>query len=57
MMEEAGGGGLRAEILEAEARRLSLVRLQMVEAHPFWGYLLLQMRFMPAEVPVFAATD
>jgi len=30
----------------------------MLEVHPFWGYLLLQVRLLPVcELPTFAATD
>ncbi len=43
---------------ERESRRLHAVRLQMVETHPFWGYLLLQVRLVQAaDLPTFAATD
>jgi predicted metal-dependent peptidase len=49
---------LTAEELEAEARRLSSLRTQMLEAHPFWGYLLLQVKLVPCEtLPTFAGTD
>lgn len=42
----------------AEARRCSGLRMQMLEAHPFWGYLLLQVELVAApELPAFAATD
>ncbi len=47
----------QAEI-DAEAERLSAVRMQMLEAHPFWGYMLLQVRLVPAvELPSYVATD
>ncbi|MDD4097171.1 MAG: VWA-like domain-containing protein [Lentisphaeria bacterium] len=43
---------------DAEAERLSALRMQMLEMHPFWGYLLLQMRLLPApRLPTYAATD
>ncbi len=42
----------------AERRRIHSLRMQMVEAHPFWGYLLLQVRLVPApDLHAFAATD
>ena len=41
-----------------EADRISKLRLEMLQAHPFWGYLLLQIKILPApELPCFAATD
>lgn len=41
-----------------ELRRISALRMQMLEMHPFWGYLLLQLRIVPApDLPSFAATD
>ena len=44
--------------IQDEARRLSSLRMQMLEMHPFWGYLLMQVRFVPQEdLPTFAATD
>ncbi len=47
-----------AAVVEAEARRVTLLRMDMVEAHPFWGHLLLQVRLVPAPtLPSFAATD
>ncbi|HOA12871.1 MAG TPA: VWA-like domain-containing protein [Myxococcota bacterium] len=46
------------DILAAEARRVSFVRMQMLQMHPFWGYLLLQMKLVPApSLESFAATD
>jgi predicted metal-dependent peptidase len=42
----------------AERRRIHTLRMQMVEAHPFWGHLFLQVRLVPAPgLPAFAATD
>lgn len=47
-----------AAIVAAEARRVSALRMQMLEQHPFWGYLLLQTKLVPApQLPTFAATD
>ena len=44
--------------IDAEAQRLAALRMQLLEMHPFWGYLLLQVRLVPAvELPTFAATD
>ena len=41
-----------------EEERLRLLRLQLLEAHPFWGHLLLQLRVeLAPELPGFAATD
>lgn len=42
----------------AEAGRLSALRMQLLELHPFWGYLLLQMRLLAApDLPAYAMTD
>ena len=42
----------------AEAQRVSSLRMQMLEMHPFWGYLLLQVKLVPApDLQSFAATD
>lgn len=47
-----------AAICAAEARRVSVLRMQMQELHPFWGYLLMQVRMVPSPgLPAFAATD
>jgi predicted metal-dependent peptidase len=47
----------RAE-LAAEARRLSAMRMSMLERHPFWGFLLLQLELIPdPTLPAIAATD
>ncbi|HPY90742.1 MAG TPA: VWA-like domain-containing protein [Lentisphaeria bacterium] len=44
--------------VQAELERLSALRMQMLEMHPFWGYLLLQVKLTPAlDLPAFAATD
>ncbi len=46
------------EICRAEARRASALRLQLLDLHPFWGYLLAHLRVVMApELPAFAATD
>ena len=43
---------------DAESERLAALRMQLLEMHPFWGYLLLQMRLVPAlDLPAIAATD
>jgi predicted metal-dependent peptidase len=42
----------------AEARRVSALRMQLLEHHAFWGHLLLQVRLVPApELDALAATD
>lgn len=42
----------------AEAERMAALRMQLLEMHPFWGYLLLQVRLVPAmRLPAPAATD
>ena len=47
-----------AQIALAEARRVSALRLQLLDLHPFWGYLLAHLRVLQApELPSFAATD
>jgi predicted metal-dependent peptidase len=47
-----------AALASAELRRISQVRTQMLEAHPFWGYLLMQLQPVAAPtLPTFAATD
>ena len=43
---------------EAEAARLAALRMQLLEMHPFWGYMLLQVRLIAVpELPVMAMTD
>lgn len=43
---------------DAEAERIAALRMQMLEMHPFWGYLLLQMQLIPAPtLPTLAVTD
>jgi len=47
-----------AEIIRREAQRISVLRMQMVEHHPFWGHLLLSVRILgEPELPSIAATD
>ena len=44
--------------IDTESERLSAMRMQMLEMHPFWGYILLQMRLIPAlSLPAYVATD
>ncbi|MGI6354310.1 MAG: hypothetical protein GX937_07250 [Lentisphaerae bacterium] len=44
--------------IQAELERLSALRMQMLEMHPFWGYLLLQVKLVPAlDLHRFSATD
>ena len=46
------------DIVRREAGRISALRLQMLDLHPFWGYLLAHLRVLPAPgLPAFAATD
>ncbi len=46
------------DILRNEARRLAALRLELLDCHPFWGHLLLQVQFVPAlSLPTLAATD
>ena len=47
-----------AELLRAEAARVSALRLQIMDLHPFWGYLLAHLRIVQAPgLCAFAATD
>jgi predicted metal-dependent peptidase len=42
----------------AEARRVSAIRMQLLDQHPFWGHLLLQAELIPMPgLPALAATD
>ncbi len=44
--------------IEAEAERLAAMRMQVLEMHPFWGYLLLQVQLVAApDLPALMATD
>ncbi len=48
----------QTEVVRAEARRVSALRLQLLDLHPFWGYLLAHLRIVQApELCTFAATD
>ena len=41
-----------------EEKRLAALRMQFLELHPFWGYILLQMRLIAApKLPALAMTD
>jgi len=43
---------------QRELARISAIRLQMLQIHPFWGYLLMQVQLVPApELDTLAATD
>ena len=43
---------------EAESRRIAMVRMRMLDVHPFWGHLLLHVKLLPApHLDAFAATD
>jgi len=45
-------------IARDEARRVSALRLQLMDLHPFWGYLLAHLRILHApQLCSFAATD
>ncbi|MEE2788006.1 MAG: VWA-like domain-containing protein [Myxococcota bacterium] len=44
--------------IKTELDRVSAIRLQMLELHPFWGHLLIQMKIVPStQLNAFAATD
>lgn len=44
--------------MRGEAARVRSIRLELLDRHPFWGHLLLQLRLVMApELPTFAATD
>ena len=46
------------DILRNEARRLTALRLELLDGHPFWGHLLLHVQLVPAlSLPTLAATD
>lgn len=41
-----------------ELQRLTALRMELLELHPFWGHLLVQVQLVPAPgLPSFAATD
>ena len=47
-----------AGVAASERQRISAIRMQLLEAHPFWGHLLLQMELVPdAAMGHLAATD
>jgi len=47
-----------ASLTHAEAQRISAMRMQLLEFHPFWGHLLLQTRLIPEPgLDALAATD
>jgi predicted metal-dependent peptidase len=47
-----------SKIAKREAKRVSKIRLEMLQNHPFWGYLLLQIKILAApDLPCIAATD
>ncbi len=46
------------DVVASERARVSALRLQLLDLHPFWGYLLAHLRVLPAPgLPAFAATD
>ncbi len=49
---------MNARELAAEARRVSSIRMQLLEVHPFWGHLLLSAELIAdPEFPALAGTD
>ncbi|MEW6710793.1 MAG: VWA-like domain-containing protein, partial [Candidatus Riflebacteria bacterium] len=45
-------------LCRTERERLAALRFQLLESHPFWGYMLLQTRLVfEPDLPTFAATD
>ena len=48
---------LPQEIIKTESERLAALRMQMLEMHPFWGYVLLQVRLIPTQSLPTMATD
>jgi len=41
-----------------ERKRLTALRVQLIDHHPFWGHIMLQMQLVfQADLPVIAATD
>ena len=45
-------------LTQKELSRMSTLRMQMLQVHPFWAYLLLQVKLVPApELEALAATD
>ncbi len=50
--------GTDAPVIRAEQQRVSMLRAQMLQLHPFWGYMLLQVRLVPeVKLCAMAATD
>ena len=46
------------DVCRAEARRVSALRMQLLDLHPFWGFLLAHLKVVQApELCAFAATD
>ncbi len=44
--------------IDAETARLAALRMQLLEMHPFWGYMLLQVRLIAAPgLPSLMMTD
>ncbi len=55
---QAPQGGARDDTFDDELRRLAALKLQLIEHHPFWGYLLLQVKVtLDPQLPFLAATD
>ena len=48
---------LAAREIEAESSRLAALRMQLLEMHPFWGYILLQMHLTVSFSVPTLATD
>jgi predicted metal-dependent peptidase len=50
--------GAIEDVCRDEARRVSALRLQLLDLHPFWGFLLAHLKVLLApELCAFAATD
>ena len=46
------------DLVRGESGRISALRMQLLDCHPFWGHLLLQTQLIPApELEALAATD
>ena len=46
------------DICEKEAKRISMLRMQLLGDHPFWGFLLMQLQIVPSRgIGAIAATD
>jgi len=47
-----------SDLAATELHRLQALRMELLETHPFWGHLLVQVRLVPVPgLPSFAATD